>query len=287
MSDQEIPNQVRDDRWAVSGRQCRVRGYFRVKTINKGYTLIELLIAMFISLLVTLSVTKFFITEHHIYSVQEARAEIVQTIRGAMNMLSHELALTGYGIPPHMKRISKFSGDEIEFMTNLRDIKATLSADTVEGETLLNIKEGNGRSFGLKDIIIICKNSKFDICEEQILSEDGKTYSIKMANGLYSAFPAGSTVNLINTISYRYNSSKKEVQRKIDRGNWEPVAEHIASDGFSLSYRDTNDGTPLLSSDINEIDVSLTVESFRRDNTFQENNGYRTKSSKTTITLRN
>src|SRR3972149_10537966 len=170
----------------------------------KGYTLIELLVAMFISLLVTLSVTKFFITEHHIYSVQEARAEMVQTTRAAMNLLSHELVLTGYGIPPHMGRISKFSEDEIEFMTNLRDIKATLSADTAEGETILNIKEGNGRSFGLKDIIIICNNSKFEICEEKILSEDGKADSISMENGLEFALPAGSTVNLINTISYRY-----------------------------------------------------------------------------------
>src|SRR3972149_9102914 len=168
--------------------------------MNNGYTLTELLIAMFISLLVTLSVTKFFITEHHLYSVQEARAEMVQTIRGAMNMLSHELVLTGYGIPPHMGRINAFSGDEIEFMTNLRDVKATLSVDTAEGDTNLNIKEGNGRSFGLKTTIIICNNSNFNICEGHIMSEDGKTDSLKIEDGLDSAFPAGSTVNLINTI---------------------------------------------------------------------------------------
>lgn len=255
--------------------------------MNKGYTLIELLVAMFISLLVTLSVTKFFITEHHIYSVQEARAEMVQTIRGAMNLLSHELALTGYGIPPQMGRISKFRGDEIEFMTNLRDIKATTSDYTAAGETILNLKEGNGRSFGQKDIVLICNNSKFDICEEHELSEDGKTDYLKTEGGTSSAFPAGSTVNLINTISYRYYLSKKEVQRKIDRGNWEPVAENIAVDGFSLSYRDKNNNAPLLSSDIHEIDISLIVESFRRDNMFGDNNGYRTKSSKTTVTLRN
>src|SRR3990172_10132848 len=255
--------------------------------MNNGYTLTELLIAMFISLLVTLSVTKFFITEHHIYSVQEARAEMVQTIRGAMNLLSHELVLTGYGIPPHMGRISKFSGDEIEFMTNLRDIKATISADTAAGETILNLKEGNGRSFGQKDIVIICNNSKFEICEGHRLSEDGKTDYIKTEGGTSSAFPAGSTVNLINTISYRFNPSKREVQRKIDRGYWEPVAENIAVDGFSLSYRDKNNNAPLLSSDIHEIDVSLTVESFRRDNKFQDNNGFRTKNAKTTVTLRN
>ena len=258
-----------------------------IKIMNKGYTLIELLVAMFISLLVTLSVTKYFVAEHHIYSVQEARAEMVQTGRAAMNMLSYELVLTGYGIPPHMGRINKFSVDEIEFMANLRDVRATLSVDTVEGETQLNISEGNGRLFDQKDSIIICNNSDYEKCEKHILSEDGKTYYLKTESGMGSSFPAGSTVNLINTISYRYNSSRKEVQRKIDRGNWESVAENIAADGFSLSYRDKNNNAPLLSSDIHEIDVSLIVESFRRDNAFGENNGYRTKSSKTTVTLRN
>src|SRR3972149_11495727 len=258
-----------------------------IKIMNKGYSLIELLVAMFISLLVTLSVTKYFVAEHHIYSVQEARAEMVQTIRGAMNMLSYELVLTGYGIPPYMGRINKFSGKEIEVMANFRDVRATLSVDTVEGETKLDIKEGNGRSFDQKDTIIICNNSNYEKCEKHILSEDGKTDYMKTEGGMSQAFPAGSTVNLINTISYRYNSTRKEVQRKIDRGNWESVAENIAADGFLLSYRDKNNNAPLLSSDIHEIDVSLIVESFRRDNTFQENNGYRTKSSKTTVTLRN
>ncbi|MEK6583235.1 MAG: prepilin-type N-terminal cleavage/methylation domain-containing protein [Nitrospirota bacterium] len=255
--------------------------------MNNGYTLTELLIAMFITLLVTLSVTKFFLTEHHIYSVQEARAEMVQTIRGAINMLSHELVLTGYGIPPGTKRITGFNKDNITFKTNLRDVKATLSVDTAQGETRVDIREGNGRSFERKDIIIICNNSNFDICEGHILSEDGKTDYLKTESGMSSAFPAGSTVNLINTISYRYNTSRNSVQRKIDRGNWESVAENVAKDGFLLSYRDKNENPPITSSYIHEIDIALTVESFRRDNSFQENNGYRTKSAKTTVMLRN
>lgn len=255
--------------------------------MNKGYTLIELLVAMLISLLVTLSVTKFFVTEHHIYSVQEARAEMVQTLRGAMNMLSHELALAGYGIPPHMAKINNFSGDEIEFLTNLRGIRATLSVDAAAGETKLDLKEGNGRSFGQQDIIIICNNSKFELCEKHMLPEDGKTDYIRIAVGLDSAFPAGSIIHLINTITYRYNPSRKALQRKIDRGNWEPVAENIPEDGFLLNYKDIYGNTPLLSSDIHEIDVSLSVESFRRDSTYQENNGYRSGIVKTTVLLRN
>lgn len=254
---------------------------------DKGYTLIELMVAMLISLLVTLSVIKYFITEHHIYSIQEARAEMTQNVRGAINMLSRELLLAGYGIPPGIQWINTFSRDGIEFMTNLRDIRATLSTYAPAGDTRIDIKEGNGRSFGEKDVIIICNNSTFDTCERHTLSEDGKTDYIRIESGLGSAFPAGSTVNLINTINYRYDPSKKAVQRKTDRGNWEPVAEHVANDGFSLTYRDKDNNTPVLSSDIHEVDIGLTVESFRRDSSFQENNGYRLNRANTTVLLRN
>ena len=254
--------------------------------MNKGYTLIELLIAMVITLFATLVITRFFITEHHVYRVQEAKAEMNQTLRGAMNMFTGELILAGYGIPPSTKKITKFKTDEIEFRTNLRNIRAAFSADSPAGETILSIK-GDGKSFEKNDVIIICNNSNYDACEEHILSKDGGSNSLTITGGLGTTFPTGSTVNVMNTISYRYNKTKRELQRKIDRGYWEPVAENVAEDGFSLSYRDKNNNAPLDSSDIHGIDITLTVEGFRRDSYFQENNGYRRGSGTTTVMLRN
>ncbi len=255
--------------------------------INKGYTLIELLIAMAIALIITLSITRFFIMEHNLYTIQEAKAEMYQTLRGAMRMFTGELILAGYGLPPGIKRITIFNRDEIEFRTNLRDVTSSLSTDTSPGQNILYVKDGTGRTFEQGDIITVCNSGNDKKCEKHILLKDGRLNSLTLTTGLGTAFSADSRIDLINTISYRHNRSRGELQRKIDRGNWAAVAENMAEDGFLISYRDKNNNTPTDSSDINRIDIVLTVESFRRDANLQENNGYRRASAENTIMLRN
>lgn len=252
-----------------------------------GYTLIELLVAMAMSLFVTLVMTKFFVMEHDIYTVQEAGAEMHQTLRGAMEMLSGELMLAGYGLPAGMNRITKYNRDEIEFRTNLRNVTSFLTSAASLGQNILYVREGTGRSFERGDVIILCKDLSAGGCEEHTLLEDGRSDSIVIATGLGSEFQPGSRIDLLNTISYRHNQSRKEIQRKIDRGYWGPVAEHVVEEGFSLTYRDRNNNTPVDSSGICRIDITLTVESFRRDIHFPDHNGFRRKSAATSITLRN
>lgn len=240
--------QVQNDRW----------GSFH------GYTLIELAIAMAITLFAILVITRFFITEHYIYTVQEAEAEAYQTLRGAMNMLSNELMLTGYGLPPEIRWITKFEDDEIEFRTNLRNITSYLSSEAYPGQTNLDVRPGTGAFFEKGDIIIICRDSVTDRCEEHTISEDGSSNSITVLSGLGNTFPLNSRIDLINTISYRYNRSKGELQRKIDNGNWVSVAENLAEDGLLLYYRDKDNNTPADSKDIRCIDINLALKGIRR-----------------------
>ncbi len=257
------------------------------KNSYKGYTLLEFLIAMTIATFATLVITKFFITEHRIYTVQEARAEMHQTLRGALNMFTHELILAGYGLPPGIEGITRFDNDEIEFRTNLRNVTSSLSSDAAANQNTLAVRAGTGSSFEMGDLIIICGNIDTGKCEEHTLLKNGTNTSMTITPPLWTAFPTGSRIDLINTISYRYHKTKRELQRKIDRGNWEAVAENIAEDGLLISYRDQNNNTPAHSSDIRRIDITLTVESFRRDAYFQNNNGYRRADATSTIILRN
>lgn len=254
---------------------------------NKGYTLIELLITMTIFIFATLVFSRFFIAEHHIYSVQEADVEMHQTLRNVLNMVSRELILTGYGLPSGINWITEFKEDEIGFRTNLRDISTYLDEGAISGQNIISVTSGTGRSFQKGDVIEICDNIITNRCEEHALSENGTNNSIMISPGINEAFAAGSRIDLINTISYRYNGSKKEIQRKIDRGVWESIAENIPADGLIFSYKDRLNNTPENSSDICRIDISLTVESIRADEYYQDNNGYRRAGAKSTITLRN
>ena len=230
----------------------------------RGYTLLELLVAMTLSIFATLAITKFFITEHRIYEAQENKAETYQTLRGAMNMFTRELILTGYGLPPETEWITRFDEDEIEFRTNLRNIISHLSSEASSGQNILSITSGTGISFEKGDVIIICSDIHTNICEEHTLSKDGTNNSMTITSPLGTAFTAGSRVDLINTIGYRHQRAERELQRKIDRGNWEAVAENMAEDGLFISYRDKDNQAPLVPADIRGIDITLTVEGLRR-----------------------
>jgi type II secretory pathway pseudopilin PulG len=258
-----------------------------MKMYSRGYTLIELLITMTIFIFATLIFSRFFIAEHHIYSVQEADTEMHQTLRNVLNMVSRELMLTGYGLPSGRNGITEFKEDAIEFRTNLRDITSSLSDGANPDQSILIVLNGTGRSFKKGDVIEICDNITTHRCEEHTLSDNGTDNSITIASSINDPFAAGSRIDLINTISYRYNGSKREFQRKIDRGTWESVAENIPADGLIFSYKDRFNNTPENSSDICRVDIILTVESIRIDEYYQDNNGYRRTGAKSTITLRN
>ena len=255
--------------------------------MSRGYTLIELLITMAIFIFATLTFSRFFIAEHHIYAVQEADTEMLQTSRNVLNILSRELMLTGYGLPYQISGITKFKKDEIEFRTNLMDVTSSLSSEAIPYQNILRVQDGTGSSFKKNDVIVICGTITAHMCEEHTLSENGTNNAITLTSGINEAFPAGSRIDLINTISYRYNGSRRELQRKIDRGVWESLADNIPYDGLIFSYKDKFNNTPVSSSDICRIDMILTVESFRADVYSEENKGYWRSDAKSSVALRN
>jgi len=63
---------------------------------DTGFTLVELLIAMTIGLIILTALSSTFLMQRKIYDVQEQVAEMVQTARAAMDMMSREIRLAGY-----------------------------------------------------------------------------------------------------------------------------------------------------------------------------------------------
>ncbi|MBI5193204.1 MAG: prepilin-type N-terminal cleavage/methylation domain-containing protein [Nitrospirae bacterium] len=255
--------------------------------MSKGYSLIELMITMAIFVFAVLTFSKFFISEHHLYAVQEADTEIQQTLRNVLNIVNRELIQTGYGLPAQINGITKFKKEELIFRANIRDIATSLVSDAVPEQNILNVMNSTGTTFKKDDVIVLCDKVNINRCEEHTLSENGTNNSVILSSPVNETFIAGSRINLINTISYRYNSSRKEFQRKIDKGTWESLAENIPADGLTFSYKDRSNNTPVNSSDIIRIDISLSVESFRKDMHLNENGGYWRRSAKTSVTLRN
>jgi prepilin-type N-terminal cleavage/methylation domain-containing protein len=68
------------------------------KCKEKGFTLVELLIAMALALIIIGSLASSFVSQRKSYAIQEQIAEMNQNARAAMDMMSRDIMMTGYGI---------------------------------------------------------------------------------------------------------------------------------------------------------------------------------------------
>ena len=66
---------------------------------QKAFTLVGLLVAMTIALVVIAGISSTFISQRKTYDVQEQISEMLQNGRAAMDILSSEIRMTGYGAP--------------------------------------------------------------------------------------------------------------------------------------------------------------------------------------------
>jgi len=62
---------------------------------NKGFTMIELLVAMVVSLLALAAIYSTFLAQHRSYQVQEETAEMQQNLRAAMYYIESEIRMAG------------------------------------------------------------------------------------------------------------------------------------------------------------------------------------------------
>ena len=178
-----------------------------------GFSLIELMVGMAVTLMVLASLSHLFLSQHHNHTVLEVRSEMAQSLLTGMAFVEREIRLTGYGLPP-----------------------ATPSLIRIDEDTV---------------------TSRLD------LDSDGG----------------------INTLSFRYSPERNQLQRKIDNGNWAPLAENVT--GLAFRYLDHENQTTMDPLSVRKIAMTLTVRAYKPDPSWPENGGYRTETRTRTIYLRN
>jgi type IV pilus assembly protein PilW len=116
--------------------------YYSPQNKERGFTLVELLIAMTIGLIILAALSSTFLMQRKIYDVQEQIVEMVQTARAAMDMMSREIMMAGYDPKGTMQRSdptgTKFVG--IPYDANKLQIYADLNGDEDTNDTHEYIK---------------------------------------------------------------------------------------------------------------------------------------------------
>jgi prepilin-type N-terminal cleavage/methylation domain-containing protein len=218
-----------------------------------GLSLIELLVAMLLSSIVMLGLYNILISQNRTYTVQDEIGEMQQNLRVAMERISRDLQMSGFGKPwwatisgvnlgsppPFSVRIT--GGNSIEIVGCLDPAAASLNTAVAANSTSLVLRSGEGAKFNT--------TTKADISIEgrenaRIIAISGNKLTIDRSPGtggnegvLYS-YPANSKVYLVHYTTYTVDTSSNPPTLVMDEhqgsGN-QSVATNISAMSANIS----------------------------------------------------
>jgi len=273
------------------------------KNCERGFTLIELLIAMALALVVIGSLASTFIIQQKTYNTQEQIAEMTQNGRAAMDMMTSEIRMTGYGAPNSdlEEWIDWVSGmdsnpkiepgddgasdpdeksDIIHIAACFDGSAATLSAAASEGDTSLSVSDGSKFNTTTKKVINIgdLENAVVTAISGDTLTIDTDPTTAAVNEGLENDYESGDSVCIVKVISYSIVEETEDsktvytLKRNENLGaGRQPLAENI------VDLQITQSG--------NTIEINpLTAQADKPDSNYSENDGYRTFDQRAFIT---
>lgn len=210
---------------------------------QKGFTLIEMLIAVLLSGILVIVIYQFFDFQKKNYTLQDQLTEMQQNLRVGMDALSRDLRMGGYGVPSATSpsaivKITSATNNSIAYLVNYSDVYSQLS--TTGTGTSLSVASRTG--FKASDTIYVTDGTKWasaTISSSYTSATGAGAITISpLSNPSYAV---GSTVNVVNTITYTIDTTDttdEKLTRKQDTGNANPVCDNV--DYLQFKYYDKN-----------------------------------------------
>jgi prepilin-type N-terminal cleavage/methylation domain-containing protein len=276
---------------------------------QQGFTLIELLISMALALVIIGFLSSSFIFQRKTYAVQEQIAEMNQNARAAMDIMSRDIMMTGYGIAKsNYANLSSwvdwgsvtFGSDPFVIEPGAGDLSsdiihvagcfdgaaATLSSDVTAGATTIDVTPVDAGDtvadlFDTVDEKVICIN---ELENAVVTGVSGNTLTIDTDpgtagdQGLANDYTASATtieICVVKIISYSIVQDPDGSYILKRDGNLgagrQPLAENIVQLGITRSG--------------NTIEINpLTAQTDKPDPDYTDNSGYRRCSLRSYIT---
>jgi len=175
---------------------------------RKGMTLIELLVALVMSGVLVAGVYRTFISQQHTFTVQEQVVDMQQNARLAINRMTRELRMAGYGrLDATFFVIGKVHGTYQDVVTPNGAGSVTVIGG-YQAVTTLSAFASQGQNF-----ILVNNASSFDMAKRQYICINGidshqiKTIAgnqIELKDTLNYAHLAGEPIFLITAITYSH-----------------------------------------------------------------------------------
>ena len=254
---------------------------------KNGLTLIELLIALVVSTILTAVLYRVFIIHQKIYTVQDQVADMQQNVRIAMGQMTREIRMAGYGgnILAIFGSINGFTN----IITPASDAITVIFADEV-GELKQNASKGaqqlkvtNASIFNTDKKKYLCLNGLNNYVIHSVATD-----TITLTAPLAEDHPIHQPVYLVKAVSYYIGlSGGKSALRRNENtgGGGQPLAENI--ENLELSYADAKGEATANPQDIRMVKVTVTARTSRLDPDYKGGDGYRRRTLSSNVKVRN
>jgi prepilin-type N-terminal cleavage/methylation domain-containing protein len=254
---------------------------------KRGVTLIELLIALVLSSILTAALYRVFIGQHKTYTVQDQVADMQQNARIAIGQMTREIRMAGYGgnLLAVFGNINGFTdiitpaNNSITFL--LADQVGALKQTTTKG--LNQLKVTNASVFNTDKKKFLCLNGLNNYMIQSIVTD-----TITLTTSLSEDHVINEPVYLVKAITYSLGLSGGKTVLRINEntgGGAQPVAENIES--LEFTYFDANGSVTLNPPDIRMVKATVTARTSMLDPQLKGGDGYRRRTLSSYIKVRN
>ena len=171
----------------------------------RGFTLIEILIALSTFLIVLFAVYTSFESSQATYAAGEQRADIQQSARIAMEMMSADLRLAGYGFPTGAGAITVANPTAISFWADLNNASTVIVADVGAGNITLSVQSAAGIQAG--NIIHLINGTVSEQRTVAAVNTGVNPHTITLTAATTNAYPWGSQVGRPRLVRYCWHDN--------------------------------------------------------------------------------
>lgn len=260
---------------------------------TSGFSLIEVLIALFLTTLVTTAAFKAYVTQHKNYIIQDDITEIQQGARASIDELTKQIRMAGYALPYGLPSIIAANSDPDTITityhqdgcdTYLSDPMPLPSAELKCGTDISCFSSGQWVYIWEPDS---AKGEWFEISEVQAAA----FHLQHRVSSLSRKYGAKSTVLSMMRVQFyidRTDPDHPNLMMKAVGKDPQVYAENVVD--LQFQYKLSNGTTvdvPVTVEDIREVLITVTGRSANPDPDRQEGDQYRYRTYSSSVSLRN
>lgn len=254
---------------------------------KRGVTLIELLIALVMSGILIAALYRVFISQQKIYTVQDQVVDIQQNLRIAIDQMTREIRMAGYGgnILETFGNVNGFNHlitpSENSITIILADQVGELKQSATKGTN--QIKVTNASKFNTEKKKYLCLNGLNNYLIQSIDSD-----TLTLTTSLNEDHTINEPVYLVKAITYSIGLSggRPALRRNENTGGGsQPLAENVES--LQFIYYDTNGNITGNPPEIRMVKVTTTVKTNIQDPDYKSGDGFRRRTLSSYIKVRN